>query len=115
MECAGTEERLSNCSSNGVGVHNCAHSEDAGVRCETGPSELYALCTTLFSERLLTLGCSEGDIRLEGSLNNYEGRVEICYDGAWGTVCDDSWGSNDAAVVCRQLGIPDASKSLIPH
>ena len=47
--------------------------------------------------------CTNGDIRLQGGTNQYEGRVEICNINAWGTVCDDSWNSFDARVVCRQL------------
>ena len=45
----------------------------------------------------------DGTLRLVNGRPNL-GRVEICIGGVWGTVCDDIFGSDNARVVCRQLG-----------
>ena len=38
-----------------------------------------------------------------GGRHPLEGRVELCYDEVWGTVCNRDWADQDATVVCRQL------------
>ena len=91
LVCTGSEASVLDCPSDGLfNVGTCTHGDDVGVECQEE--------------------CETGDIRLRGGTTRYEGRVEICIDRVWGTVCDDFWGTVDAAVACRQLGYSEHSK-----
>ena len=57
-----------------------------------------------FIHRENTASCFHGMVRLVNGTNNYEGRVEICLQGIWKTVCGHFWSNHEARVVCTQLG-----------
>ncbi|XP_029303794.1 LOW QUALITY PROTEIN: scavenger receptor cysteine-rich domain-containing group B protein [Cottoperca gobio] len=107
VDCRGSETDLSECRSLDWGVHNCYHYEDVGVTCRGYLTEPRAegFHTTL---PRVNHGLRDGTIRLMNGQNACQGRVEIYYQGNWGTVCDDEWTFDNARVVCQQLscGVP---------
>nr|XP_038035098.1 deleted in malignant brain tumors 1 protein isoform X2 [Anas platyrhynchos] len=89
VNCAGTEDTLAHCQARPWGQNNCNHGEDAGV-----------VCSVLSNAGI----ANRSTIRLVDGPHRCSGRVEVFHNQQWGTVCDDGWDLNDAAVVCRQLG-----------
>ncbi|KAM6911526.1 LOW QUALITY PROTEIN: scavenger receptor cysteine-rich domain-containing group B protein [Lycodopsis pacificus] len=108
VDCKGNEEDLSQCRSLGWGVHNCYHYEDVGVTCR----EPAVVGAKGFVDRTTpppgNSGLRDGTILLVSGQNACQGRVEVYYQGVWGTVCDDDWGLTNAQVVCQQIGCGSA-------
>ena len=59
---------------------------------------------TLINPLVPDFSCEDGEVRLVGGSMENEGRVEICFNNQFGTICDDAWDRRDAAVICNQLG-----------
>ncbi|XP_065426812.1 deleted in malignant brain tumors 1 protein isoform X6 [Chrysemys picta bellii] len=89
VQCQGTEAALGSCPNTDPG-DLCQHDKDAGARCK----EPFAL-------------------RLADGPGKCSGRLEVRYDGLWGTVCDNDWSDTNAQVVCRELRCGQA-KPLAP-
>ncbi len=49
--------------------------------------------------------CSTGDVRLAEGATPSEGRIELCSDDYWRSICSEGWDVEDASVVCQQLGL----------
>ena len=49
-------------------------------------------------------------VRLVDGSTSYQGRVELYYQGQWGSVCSSRFDLREANVVCRQLGYPSAAR-----
>ena len=82
--------------------------------CLTTPS-LCAVSLSLSSDT----PCIPGEARLvNGSVNTsttLDGRLEVCLDGEWGTLCGDYWIEVDSRVVCNQLGYSKYGERFIQH
>ena len=116
LNCIGTESTLADCSSSDpLSYGSVSHSSDAGVGCNpvstTGKCTYCLLCSYIANKfcAIVRSDCSNGDVRLVNGTTLSEGRVEICYDGVWGSVCDSGWGDQDAAIVCLQLNFQGTS------
>ncbi|XP_078056747.1 scavenger receptor cysteine-rich domain-containing protein DMBT1-like isoform X3 [Mustelus asterias] len=81
LECSGSESFLWECPHALWGNHDCNHKEDVKIMCS-----------------------EHKELRLVKGKHRCEGRVEVFYNGTWGTVCSENLYQDAGTVICKQLG-----------
>ena len=117
VECHGNEAQFDECEHSGWGDHDCSHFDDAGVIClgkyPYSFSDIISFGCLSSATLCVTVPGSQLAVRLAGGGNPLEGRVEVLYNGTWGTICDDYWNIRAADVVCRELGFNGADRVTV--
>ena len=72
---------------------------DLFVKCVLANNNVLPLLSFFFALGQYNENCERSSLKLVNG-----GRLEICINFVWGTVCDDAFDTNDAKVACRQLG-----------
>ena len=109
LGCSGREDSLLDCRPQFVTNEVCSsHTRDVGVKCEGKIFNKFAKNPKLKNISKPIAPCISGTVRLVNTSVSpstiHQGRVEICINNTWGTVCDDFWDHQDASVLCQQLG-----------
>ena len=125
LKCNGSEPRLINC--NVASQCSCQTTGYAGVICQgqcSEPLHGYSIrtcwnvtCTAhnyVIDSSTPMADCVDGELRLVNGSDEREGRLEICFNRAWGTICADEFNQTEATVACGQLGFSREGAVLSP-
>ena len=108
ISCSGNEPNVSQCNVQfNTQLASCSQRIVAALQCVCKCAYLtqkYSTCIYLLAYIVHLAKCRTGDIRIAGSSFARLGRIEVCINSTWGTICDDYWDNNDASVICKQLG-----------
>ena len=103
LYCRGCESNIKACTKDIYPYTYCSIGSVSGVRCHHGT---YNKPHALSDNKICSIGCTNGDVRLIGGNSENEGTVEVCHNKTWGMVSGLGWGEEDARVTCRQLKFP---------
>ena len=109
LNCSGTENSFIECQNSTM--EECGPLSDAYVICQGQQARPYLcicgdLCIYFKDLDTVKANCSDGDVRLmrDNEATQFEGRVEVCINNAWGTVSSKNFDTLEVEVICHQKG-----------